>query len=275
MKNLNLCAFADEAAASLDGQIAALKDNGIDLLEIRFIDGKNISELSVPEVKIIKDKLDSAGIAVWSIGSPAGKVDIKDDSHIDTFCHLIELAAVLKASHMRIFSFYGTNGSASYEDAVLERLERFIEKAKGSGVTLCHENEKDIYGDIAARCLAIHQKLPAIKAVFDPANFIQCGEDPAAAWELLAPYVEYLHIKDAKPDGTVVPAGHGGGGIPAILSDFTNRGGGTLTIEPHLQIFDGLDSLEAGKAENTYTYPDQRTAFDAAVNALKKIIESL
>ena len=28
-------------------------------------------------------------------------------------------------------------------------------------------------------------------------------------WELLSPYNEYLHIKDAAEDGTVVPAGEG------------------------------------------------------------------
>lgn len=100
----------------------------------------------------------------------------------------------------------------------MERLERFLEASAGSGVTLCHENEKGIYGDTAARCADIHQTLPAFKAVFDPANFIQCGQDTAEAWERLSPYVEYLHIKDALSDGTVVPAGKGIGRIPISWS---------------------------------------------------------
>ncbi len=35
-------AFADEAANDLNGQIAAMQENGIELLEIRGVDGQNI-----------------------------------------------------------------------------------------------------------------------------------------------------------------------------------------------------------------------------------------
>ena len=41
-----LAAFADEAASSLEGQIAAMKENGVELLEIRGVDGKNIADIS-------------------------------------------------------------------------------------------------------------------------------------------------------------------------------------------------------------------------------------
>ena len=40
---IRLCAFADEAASDKTGQIAALKRNGIALLEFRSVDGKNIA----------------------------------------------------------------------------------------------------------------------------------------------------------------------------------------------------------------------------------------
>ena len=43
---MRLCAFADEASVSLDGQIEALKRNNISLLEIRGVDGENIKEIS-------------------------------------------------------------------------------------------------------------------------------------------------------------------------------------------------------------------------------------
>ena len=84
-----------------------------------------------------------------------------------------------------------------------------ISAAKGSGVDLCHENEKGIYGDVAERCYKLHTALPEFKGVFDPANFVQCGEDTLVAWELLKPFMKYAHIKDAKADGKVVPPGDG------------------------------------------------------------------
>ena len=79
--------------------------------------------------------------------------------------------------------------------------------------------------------------LPQLRAVFDPANFIQCGQDTKPAWELLSPYVEYMHIKDALPDGSVVPAGKGAGELPFLLSQYK---GEVLTVEPHLSVFAGI-----------------------------------
>ena len=158
----------------------------------------------------------------------------------------------------------------------MERLSKLCEAAKGSGVSLCHENEKGIYGDIATRCLEIHKQIPELHAVFDPANFIQCKQNTFEAWNLLSPYVKYMHIKDSKPDGTVVPAGQGAGNIPEILKKFKAQGGEVLTLEPHLKVFSGLDKLEQGHERSVMdqdAYPTQRAAFDAAVKALRNIIE--
>ena len=263
-----LVAFADEAAPDLAGQIEAMQENGVELLEIRGVDGQNIDGISATKAKSIRKMLGFSGLAVWSLGSPFGKIGINDDfaPHLDSFKHSLELADILGAKHIRLFSFYGTSDI----DPVLERLNAFIEAAKGTDIVLCHENEKGIYGDTAAKCLEIHKALPQLRAVFDPANFIQCGQDTIEAWEQLSPYVEYMHIKDALPDGSVVPAGKGAGELPYLLSQYK---GEVLTVEPHLSVFEGFDKLETDqKTKMRYTYPDSRTAFTAAVDALKDII---
>ena len=46
-----LSAFADESSNSFIGQIDALKRNGLSFLEIRNLDGKNVTDLTVAEVK--------------------------------------------------------------------------------------------------------------------------------------------------------------------------------------------------------------------------------
>lgn len=263
-----LVAFADEAAPDLAGQIEAMQENGVELLEIRGVDGQNIDGISATKAKVIRKMLGFSGLAVWSLGSPFGKIGINDDfaPHLDSFKHSLELADILGAKHIRLFSFYGTSDI----DPVLERLNAFIEAAKGTDIVLCHENEKGIYGDTAAKCLEIHKALPQLRAVFDPANFIQCGQDTIEAWEQLSPYVEYMHIKDALPDGSVVPAGKGAGELPYLLSQYK---GEVLTVEPHLSVFEGFDKLETDqKTKMRYTYPNSRTAFTAAVDALKDII---
>lgn len=265
-----LAAFADEASQNIDEQISAMKSNGIDFLEIRGVDGTGIADITPSKAKEVRAKLDASRISVWSLGSPYGKIGIGDDyeKHLDSFKHGIELCDILGARHIRLFSFYDSEGCF---DEVAKSLSGFVDAAKGTGIILCHENEKGIYGDIADRCLEIHKSFPEIRAVFDPANFIQSGQDTADAWKKLSPYIEYMHIKDALPDGTVVPAGKGIGNLPFLLSQYS---GEVLTIEPHLTVFDGLNDLERSEKSKVgeYSYPDNLTAFEAAVSALKELI---
>lgn len=274
-----LAAFADEADKTLNGQIKAMKENGIDLLEIRGVDGTNISDLTEAEAKDVKNKLDEAGIAVWSIGSPMGKIEMTADfaPHLDKFRHLMAVSDILGAKRMRIFSFYHTDIpiTDTLRDGVLERLSRFLEETKGSDMILCHENEKGIYGDVATRCAEIHRALPALRAVFDPANFANCREDVLTAWELLAPYNEYLHIKDVAEDETIVPAGEGICQMQELIRRYRANGGTVMTLEPHLSVFDGFAALEKPDEKTniaSYRYASGREAFDAAVGALKQIV---
>ena len=51
MSNIKLCAFADESGAAIDHQIAALKRNAIPYLEIRNVDGTNISNIALEKAK--------------------------------------------------------------------------------------------------------------------------------------------------------------------------------------------------------------------------------
>ena len=110
----------------------------------------------------------------------------------------------------------------------------------------------------------------------DLSNFVQCGQDTWQAWEMLKPYVKYIHVKDALADGNVVPSGHGIGNVERIVSAFRFAGGCDLSVEPHLTVFDGLKDLEQDgntSAVGRHIYPSADAAFDAACQALKKILE--
>ena len=61
---IQLCAFADEASPLILGQIDAMKRNGISLLEIRGVDGINVSDLTPLQAMDLKKKLDASGISV-------------------------------------------------------------------------------------------------------------------------------------------------------------------------------------------------------------------
>jgi len=271
-----LCAFADEADPLLTGQIAAMKRNGIGLLEIRGVDGENIAALPEQKVRSVAAQLEDSGLSVWSIGSPIGKIRLADDfeAHKDVFRKLLDHASVLGAKAFRLFSFYEAAGET---EEVIDRLGQLCDLAAAYPVRLCHENEKGIYGDTASRVKVLLEALPALGSVFDPANFIQCGEKILPAWELLKDRTDYLHIKDASADGTVVPSGYGIGQIEAVVKDYLSRGGEVLTLEPHLMEFTGLKGLEEEEGRTPlgslrFRYRDNDEAFDAAVHALKTIL---
>lgn len=283
MKPVHIYAFADEASPLIDGQIEAMQKNGVEGLEIRNVDNIGVSDITANKAREVRRKLDAAGLITWSIGSPIGKIGVREpfEPHEEKFRHTLEIAHLLGAKNLRLFSFYYPAGEdpAPYKNEVIERLSRLAELAKGSGVTLCHENEKGIYGDIAVRCAEILAAVPSLKAIFDPANFIQCGQDTLEAWQLLRPHVHYLHIKDALPDGRVVPAGAGEGHVREIVADYLGGVGNSVTIEPHLTVFDGLAGLEREGEQSAvgqaFVYPDAGAAFTAAVSAFRTIAQEV
>ncbi len=276
---IRLYAFADEASSQIDGQIAAMRRNGLNGLEIRGVDGQSIADITLAKAREVRHKLEDAGLVCWSVGSPIGKtaVDSTDfPAHLDKLRHTLELADVLGAQNLRMFSFFVPEGKAAdYRQQVLDRMGQMLEAAKGSGITMCHENEKGIYGDNGARCHDLLTVFPELDGIFDPANFIQSGQNTLEAWQLLKSRIRYLHIKDALADGSVVPAGCGLGAVKQILDDYRANGGNALTIEPHLSIFEGLKGLEqSGNRSQVgkYCYGNSDAAFDAACNALRELL---
>ncbi len=279
MKPLNIYAFADEASGQIDRQIEAMQRNGLNGLEIRGVDGQNISDITVEKAREVRQKLDDAGLTVWSMGSPIGKIGIESDgfaAHLDKLRHTLVLADVLGAKNLRMFSFYvPSDRAADWKNKVFDQMGEMLRAAEGSGVAMCHENEKGIYGDNAQRCFELLEAFPQLDGIFDPANFVQCGQDTAEAWKLLRDRIKYLHIKDALADGKVVPAGKGIGFVRDILTDFRACGGCSVTIEPHLSVFAGLKDLEREGEEtkiDPFCYESSDAAFDAACNALKALL---
>lgn len=274
--------FSDEIDSCVVTQFEALNRLGIKYFEPRRVDDKNISKLSDEEVKVLKEKMNKYGIEVSSIGSPIGKVYIEDDfePHFDEFKRVVEIAKALDSGYIRMFSFYTKEGGWNEEKRaeVFKRLKAMITYAKENGVVLLHENEKDIYGDTVDRCADLMDNLYCdnFKAVFDPANFVQSQQDTKYAYEKLGKYIEYMHIKDSRPDGKVVPSGMGEGNVEYVLKSlFDNGYDGFVSLEPHLGSFEGLAELELDDEMEKLPKSGEGTfmvAYNALVNILKKIL---
>ena len=278
LKNCVITGFADEIDANVDKQLALLKQLGITYVEFRSGDGINVADYTLEQAKALKQKLDDNGIRVSAVGSPIGKIGIEDDfgPHLEKLSHVMDIAEILDTKYIRMFSFFMPDEKASgkkpedYREEVFSRMEAMVKLAASRGFVLLHENEKDIYGDIAPRCLKLMERFfgEHFKCTFDFANFVQCGQDPLAAYELLAPYVEYIHIKDALAEnGMVVPAGEGDGRIREVFEMLEQVGyEGFLSLEPHLTDFVGLQGLEKSVEQRGRT--DGEYAFCQAHEAL-------
>lgn len=264
-----ISAFADEIDTSLDVQMDVLDRYGISHIEMRGVDGRNITEYALDGVKTLKSRMDARGFKVSAVGSPIGKIGIRDpfEPHLALFRHTLDIADVLETEYIRMFSFFLPAGEepTQFRDEVMRRWSAFAAAAKGRNITLLHENEKGIYGDVAPRCLDLIETMqcPYLKATFDPANFVQGGvETFPEAFRILEKHVAYMHIKDALyADGNVVPAGEGDGKVEEILKALRDAGwSGFLSIEPHLD-----HSLPGGGPE----------LFGVACDALNRILDRI
>ena len=245
---IRLSAFADEISANLDEQIAVLHSENIHFIDLRSVWGINVLDFTDQQVTEIKQKLDDQGIGIAAIGSPIGKVplDSSFDEHLQRFERAITLAHAFGTPYIRLFSFYppavatanNTVGAAVFRDEVIRHFQEFTARAAAANVILIHENEKGIYGDTIDRCVDLLQTIndPHLRAVLDPANFLQCGQVPYPdAYDSLHPWLEYVHVKDVRADGTLAPAGEGEGHWSDLLQRLrADRYNGFLALEPHL-----------------------------------------
>ena len=267
---IRLSAFADEAGKSLSSQITALLRNDIILTELRSVDKKNVSELTLPEAREIGATLTGNGIGLSALGSPMGKVDITVDfdKYLDAVKHMCELSNILGTDKIRMFSFFNAYNE---RNRVIEYLSEMVEVAAGFGIYLCHENEKKIYGDTVERVLDLAANVKGLKFVYDPANFLQVDEPSDKTLDAVHGICEYFHIKDViSATGELVPAGEGDGDIPRLVRMINKDT--ILTLEPHLKVFSGYDKIDGEKMQHRHHFATNDEAFDAAVAALKNIL---
>ena len=249
--------FADEIALELDDQIVLLKKLGIKHVEFRSAWATKVLDMSQEQLNLAKQKLDAAGITLSSVGSDLGKIQITDpfEDHLERARHGVEVAKFFGTKYIRMFSFFIPEGEDAdqYRDEVMRRTKAMVELAEEAGIVLLHENEKDIYGDIPRRVKDLIETIdsPNYRAIFDPANYVQCNVKPAdEAYPVVKDFTEYIHVKDAKYPvdeedlGEVVPAGQGDGQFVELFKHLKEDGyDGFFSLEPHLGDFDAFGGL--------------------------------
>jgi sugar phosphate isomerase/epimerase len=251
-----LSGFIDEISDDFSEQCKVAAGLGLRHVEVRSAWGINILDLDAGQLDTLGQTLTEYGLSVSSIGSPIGKISIDDDflPHLERMQHAVEVAELLEAPYIRLFSFFIPEGTDpdSRRDEVVSRMSALAEAAADADVILVHENEKEIYGDIPRRCLDIVTSVdsPKLQLAWDPANFVQVGVRPLTeGYSMLRPHVGYIQIKDALlADGTVVVAGAGDGEVVETIRALRADGfDGFFSLEPHLGEYTAFGALSGSE----------------------------
>jgi sugar phosphate isomerase/epimerase len=257
-----LSGFADEAANQKTAvqQFAAFAALGLQYCSLRFIDVgagiKNVMKLTVAEIQKIRHLEDEYGLNVSSIGSPIGKVKLRDvnDGTKNVYVPFkqylgrevkkaCQLAHAFEAKLIRGFSFYPPRGADPLEfvPQAVDQLGQIAEAFPRADLTFGLEVEANLVGCTGQILAEIHSQVnhPAMVLIFDGANILCQGFSPAELCEqylAMKPGLGWMHIKDYRaPAGSLqkgrhvnedalahfVPSDVGDVAHEAILRDFS------------------------------------------------------
>jgi sugar phosphate isomerase/epimerase len=266
-----ISAFADEVTDDFLGQVKYLAKEHVGYIEPRFINKKNIMDLTKDELADAGKMIQDYGLKVSAIGSPIGKVRLDEpfEPHLEKFKYAVDIALLFESPYIRIFSYYAPQGKNidEYRNQVMERMAVKVDVLEDVDVTMVHENEANIYGHTAKNCVDIVKAIdsPKLRLAYDPANFVwgeKITDNVKSCWPLMKPYVVHVHIKDWKlgeKDVGSIP-GEGDGQIKELLAELAAINyNGCLTMEPHLQ---------AGGQFGGSTGPK---LFSRAIDAIRKL----
>ncbi len=266
--------ISDEGAASLEEQIRLHKELGWQSLEIRGIDGVNISEMSDEAFEKVCTLLDNENMRVAGFASAIANWarPVTGDFEIDRRDLLCSAPRMhrLGTPFLRIMSY--ARGEADEKTWSVESVRRVAElsrMAEGEGIILIHEN-CDGWASAEPENLArLLDSVPsdALKIVFDMGNPRSHGHEIDKVWKFLKACedrIAHIHIKDCYLDekGEAVHCfpGEGECRVKETVEYMIREKGykGLLSIEPHMvfQFHKGPAPADADqkKAENYLEY---------------------
>lgn len=257
---LRIASITDEFTADLGPALDAMAGIGMTGAELRVLWGKNIMDLSTEELRRARQLVADHGMEVISIASPILKCVLPNAAEIDarfqhdvfaskhTFedqprlaDHAFDIAEMLGARIIRVFSYWRTVEPKATYPAVIEALNWLAEKAAARGLIIGLENEHACNVSTAADAAEVLAAVPHpnLQLVWDPANALCSGENPFPEGYAKLPKsrIVHVHTKDCHMEGHRPVWGPLGtravdwkGQIAALLADGYQ---GWLSLETH------------------------------------------
>lgn len=240
--------ISDEAGQAIDSQIAAHKELGWNHLELRIVDGQNLTMLSDAAFDAVYEKVTAAGMSVSCFASAIANWarPITCDPAID----IEDLQRAIPRMHrfgtrfIRIMSYPNDKDhpvpEPEWRQEAIRRMKALAAIAEDGGIILAHENCSG-WGGLSAEnsnILLGEVGSPALKVVFDTGNPPTYRQNSWEYYQSVYKDIVYVHIKDARvvDDKDVYTyCGDGDGYVKEIVGDLLARGyDGGFSIEPHV-----------------------------------------
>ena len=275
LPRLALAVIGDEIGPSLPEMISFCAEHGIRRLDMRTVDGRNLLAMTLREATAVADALKAAGLEVPTLVSPLlkwaaadkaasnGPVDFAFDPaqcpEKDVLAHAFDLAAVLGASRIRVFSHLRYPGFAP--DDLGPALDRLMDLAARHDVVVELENEPvcnlGSVGELADFFRTYGASSSRLHPLVDIANSYAMKAPPTETdIAHLAPKVDTIHLKDRDfARNRTVPLGDG-----------DIRWADELT-----RLLAGVEADEIVASIETHCPHDGRNATGKSVKALRRI----
>lgn len=250
--------LTDEVSTNFDEALDWIALQGLKHVEVRVVDGKNISTLNDDQVRDVRRRVEQRGLYISGISSPVfkcaldpnrevetgdrfGQAEESVEAHFGKLDRVIAIAKLLNTRLIRIFSFWREKEPLKYRDEIVKHLKRAAQVAQKQDVLLLVENEPSCNGGFAEEVGGIVRAVaaPNVRALWDPGNEVYGGREAfPAGYQHVKDVLAHVHLKDAyhRQDGKpkCVPMGTGDLALIAQLKALAADGyQGMFTIETH------------------------------------------
>lgn len=252
--------FADEAGSTIEEQIKATKELGWNNIDVRFINGVNLTDIDDEQFEVVCNALQTNNICVPCFGSAVGNSNKSTDKPEDVaycFSALERALPRMKKLGTRMIRgmSFGLQSKLSIEEneeIIYPLMERIVSMCREWDVTFVCENCGGYAGSSPKNLLKLaeHFNSPYFKIAFDTGNPVgtrnMTGTPPydmMKTWDFyktVRKHIAYIHIKDQiiDADGKIVRTypGDGDGDVKKVVKDLIASGyDGYVAIEPHLR----------------------------------------
>lgn len=240
--------ISDESGQGIATQIKAHRELGWDHLELRLVDGVNLTQLDDAAFDAVYGAVTEAGMKVSCFASAIANWarPISSDPAVDEedLTRAIPRMKRFGTQFIRVMS-YPNDPENPLDDVEwrresIRRMKNLARIAEDGGITLVHENCSGWGGLSSANSNILLGEVnsPALKVVFDTGNPVTYGQNAWDYYKDVQKDIVYVHIKDArKVDGVdhYCMCGDGDGYVKEIIADLLKNGyEGGFSIEPHL-----------------------------------------